>query len=458
MSMPDWKLKNIFSKIPKIQWFRGQRAPQGTIPPPLVVSTQAPLQTGESTQPPAPFPTSTPADTFEALHQMQPPTQPAPSISNQFSIPISSIDIKKQHEGGEIWEKAGLEDRALLDHFHATKRTAPGCFQGKDLEIRITNSPAIRQIAGIQFNITKDGKNASNVIISSNSYQVPFQQHPRVLSVGPVPQPTWVSSPSPNAPSSEEILYLSAEDLENYIAKQGLNSVLRGIEKGEYKFLDQDLKCIEQLKEDNPGKIHAFESPSAPGQYSGKALNFLLDTDKSNLNVLLEGDLFRLPLQNYRTLEKTKASKISLTITVDENKIAHIPGKRILLFTSVVGEKLENHVVRQNFLLNCTSVEKPIEEFPYVLKKCALVQQDGKTINYENPCFLKAEELSDDNDQKMREAIRDRRGISIDHSGHVEIKLEREHQKQRKPHLYRSSSESFLKPDSPPIPPRSASR
>jgi hypothetical protein len=54
------------------------------------------------------------------------------------------------------------------------------------------------------------------------------------------------------------------------------------------------------------------------------------------------------------------------------------------------------------------------------------VQQDKNTIVYENPCFLYAKHFSNDNDQTMRKAIGDECGVSIDHSGHVEIKLERE--------------------------------
>jgi hypothetical protein len=204
MNMPNRSLKRLYNWA--IRRFRDQRAPQGTIPLPIAASMPGPLQTGESTQAPAPSPTSAPADTLEVSHQVQSPTQPDPLTSNQFRIPISSIDIKREGKRSEIWESARLEDLATLDHFHATRRTAPGCFQGNDLEIRITNSSAIQQIAGKQFTITKDGKNAGNVIISPNSYNVPFQQHPRLLSAAPVSQPTWIFSPNPTStPLSSDI-------------------------------------------------------------------------------------------------------------------------------------------------------------------------------------------------------------------------------------------------------------
>jgi hypothetical protein len=288
------------------------------------------------------------------------------------------------------------------------------------------------------------------------------------------------------------------------------------LRKGKFEFLDQHLEeYVQQLNEDNPSQLHAFKSPSAPGQYSGKALNFLLDTNKSNLNVLLEGNLFRLPLQNYKTLEKAKANKFCLTITVDENNIASIPQtfqprpphpkpgpaaqqsskqkQKSVKYRAITGKNTYDFVIPQNFLLKCSIVEKPFEGSPYYLKGCSLVQQNEE-MTYENPViarregtedttksehedeyivyealkeqdpdntgvltlqkvdgswavlddnkyeykdvemspevsqraerlqkphFLYVEHLPYNSNLKMLEAIRDRHGISIDHSGHV---------------------------------------
>jgi hypothetical protein len=181
-----------------------------------------------------------------------------------------------------------------------------------------------------------------------------------------------------------------------------------------------------------------------------------LTIDDRQWRAYQEGDLQRRSFhsrQRARRQSTEHARSRSVPATTGTTS-AETPEKTIE-YSVIIGGKLKSLKIPQNLRLECQgkNVEKVSigEEF-YCLKECSLVRQDGKEIieKYDNPCSLNAAQFSIKNLQKIAGAKRHMQGISIDHTGNVEVIYqehipmgwEEEYHQQKRDNLSRDSSDS----------------